>query len=88
MQSHQTPWKLATELKMNPLDYDGHESSTATIMVAETSRLSYDEVAEDIPSPDDPQLGIPNALIGGAKLEGLLTRRQSKRAPCPTCTQF
>ena len=54
---------------------NGHEDSvtpTANAQAA-SSRLSYDEVTEDIASPDDAQPGIMSTL-GGA-LGGLLTRR-------------
>ena len=52
-------------------------------MVVERFCLSYDEVAEDIPSPDDPQPGIMSAVMGGAMLGGLLTRCQKQETIMP-----
>ena len=75
---------ISNTTKTNRLDTDGYESSAASKMVVETSRLSYDEVAENIPSPDDPQPGIMSTLMGGAMLGGLLTRRQKQETIMPS----
>jgi hypothetical protein len=63
-------------INLNPEVYGGNniEGNTLEVREAASSRLSYDGMAEDITSTDDPHLGLMSAL-GGA-LGGLLTRRK------------